>query len=104
MPLPTKGTPKTDDQAERRAVLQILNELIGELGEVLDDPAPVAAPFVVGWRMGIEQTIHIAGRRMREVRTMDWNPEAVTVITTTIPREGYRMNLSSRTKSLSPAK
>jgi hypothetical protein len=71
---PTRDLRPPDDQAERRAVLRMLDEMLGELGEVLDGPEPVAAPFVTGWRMGLEQSMHIVGRRIREVRTLDWSP------------------------------
>jgi hypothetical protein len=71
---PARDLQPPDDQAERRAVLQMLDEMLGELGQVLDGPEPVDAAFVVGWRMGIEQTMHITGRRMQEVRSLDWSP------------------------------
>jgi hypothetical protein len=76
-PKPAQDLRPPDDAAERRAVLQMLEEMLGELAEVLDQE-PVAAPFVVGWRMGIEQAMHITGRRMKEVRTLDWSPDIST--------------------------
>jgi len=61
---------RTDDFAERQAVVWEYDWLIEELGAIPQRARFDDQQFVLGHRLGIEQAIELARRRQAEVRAL----------------------------------